>query len=148
MPRTSRIALLSTTWPVQPKEWWFYRKKERNWSVACLLYNWSVSLEFVNEKKLVFLWRCYLCYCIREKLWWWQKKKTTICDIAYLWIKTTNLLVVFWSKCYIIKQLLTIEALDMMWYWPENTNIDLGFASANIGILWSISHHIQCLNSQ
>ena len=52
------------------------------------------------------------------------------------------------SKCYIIKQLLTNEALDMMWYRPENTNIDLGFASVNIGILWSISHHIQCLISQ
>ena len=45
------------------------------------------------------------------------------------------------SKCYIIKQLLTNEALDMM-------NIDLGFASVNIGIIWSISHHIQCLISQ
>ena len=33
------------------------------------------------------------------------------------------------SKCYIIKQLLTNEALYMMWYRPENTNIDLGFAS-------------------
>ena len=51
------------------------------------------------------------------------------------------------SKCYIIKQLLTNEALDMMWYRPENTNIDLGFASVNISILWSISHHIQCLIS-
>ena len=61
--------------------------------------------------------------------------KTEICDIAYLWIKTNDLLVAFWSKCYIIKQLLTIEALDMMWYWPESTNIDLGFASVNIGIL-------------
>ena len=26
----------------------------------------------------------------------------------------------------IIMQLLTIEALDMMWYRPENTNIDRG----------------------
>ena len=41
-------------------------------------------------------------------------EKTTTCEIAYLWIKTNNLLVAFWSKCYIIKQLLTIEALDMM----------------------------------
>ena len=40
------------------------------------------------------------------------------------------------SKCYIIKQLLTNEALDMM------------FAEVKIGILWSISHHIQCLISQ
>ena len=47
-----------------------------------------------------------------------------------------------------IKQLLTNEALDMMWYRPENTNIDLGFASVNIGILWSISHHIQYLIRQ
>ena len=39
---------------------------------------------------------------------------------------------------------MTNEALDR----PENTNIDLGFASVNIGILWSISHHIQCLISQ
>ena len=30
------------------------------------------------------------------------------------------------SKCYIIKQLLTNEALDMMWYRPDNTNIDRG----------------------
>ena len=35
-----------------------------------------------------------------------------------------------------IIQLLTNEALDMMWYRPENTNIDLG------------EHHIQCLISQ
>ena len=44
-------------------------------------------------------------------------------------------------------QLLTIEALDIK-YRPENTNIDRGEAKVNIGILWSISHHIQCLNSQ
>ena len=47
-----------------------------------------------------------------------------------------------------IIQLLTNEALDMMWYRPENTNIDRGEAEVNIGILWSISHHIQCLISQ
>ena len=45
-------------------------------------------------------------------------------------------------------QLLTNEALDMMWYRPDNTNIDRGEAEVNIGILWSISHHIQCLISQ
>ena len=45
-------------------------------------------------------------------------------------------------------QLLTIEALDMMWYRPESTNIDRGGAEVNIGILRSISHHVQCLNSQ
>ena len=50
------------------------------------------------------------------------------------------------EQVYII-QLLTNEALDMMWYRPENTNIDLGEAEVNIGILWSISHHIQCLIS-
>ena len=148
MPRTSQIALLSTTWPVQSKEWWFYRKKRKK-LISCVFTVQLICISRICKwKKLVFLWRCSLCYCIREKLWWWQKKKTTIFDIAYLWIKTNNLLVAFWSKCYIIKQLLTIEALDMMWYWPENTNIDLGFASVNIGILWSISHHIQCLNSQ
>ena len=43
------------------------------------------------------------------------------------------------SFLWSIIQLLTNEALDMMWYRPENTNI---------GILWSISHHIQCLISQ
>ena len=48
----------------------------------------------------------------------------------------------------VIIQLLTIEALNMMWYRPENTNIDLGEAEVNIGILRSISHHVQCLNSQ
>ena len=47
-----------------------------------------------------------------------------------------------------IIQLLTIEALDMMWYRPESTNIDRGGAEVNIGILRSISHHVQCLNSQ
>ena len=47
-----------------------------------------------------------------------------------------------------IIQLLTNEALDMMWYRPDNTNIDRGVAEVNIGILWSISHHIQCLISQ
>ena len=45
-------------------------------------------------------------------------------------------------------QLLTIEALDMMWYRPESTNIDWGGAEVNIGILRSISHHVQCLNNQ
>ena len=45
-------------------------------------------------------------------------------------------------------QLLTIGALDMMWCWPENTNIDRGEAEVNIGILWLTSHHVQCLNSQ
>ena len=51
------------------------------------------------------------------------------------------------KPCNII-QLLTNEALDMMWYRPDNTNIDRGEAEVNIGILWSISHHIQCLISQ
>ena len=45
-------------------------------------------------------------------------------------------------------QFLTNEALDMMWYRPDNANIDRGEAEVNIGILWSISHHIQCLISQ
>ena len=35
-----------------------------------------------------------------------------------------------------------------MCYRPENTNIDRGEAEVNIGIFWSISHRIQCLNSQ
>ena len=43
------------------------------------------------------------------------------------------------SKCYIIKQLLTNEALDMMYYRPENTNIDLGFASV---LVFSCRYHI------
>ena len=47
-----------------------------------------------------------------------------------------------------IIQLLTIEALDMMWYRPESTNIDRGGAEVNIGILRLISYHVQCLNSQ
>ena len=41
-----------------------------------------------------------------------------------------------------MKQLLTIEALDMMWCRHENTNIDLGYASVNIGALRSTSHHV------
>ena len=45
-------------------------------------------------------------------------------------------------------QLMTMEALDMMLYRPENTDIDLGYASVNIGILRSISHHVQLLHSQ
>ena len=45
-------------------------------------------------------------------------------------------------------QLLTIEALDMMWYRPESTNIGRGGAEVNIGILRLISYHVQCLNSQ
>ena len=40
-----------------------------------------------------------------------------------------------------ILQLLTIEA-DMMWCWPESTNIDWGRAEVNIGILRSTSHLI------
>ena len=49
-----------------------------------------------------------------------------------------------------IIQLLTIEALVMIWYRPESTNIDRGGGGAevNIGILRSISYHVQCLNSQ
>ena len=35
-----------------------------------------------------------------------------------------------------------------MLYRPESTNIDRGGAEVNIGILRSISHHVQCLNSQ
>ena len=58
-----------------------------------------------------------------------------------------------------IIQLLTIKALDMMLYRPDNTDIDRGEnrpdntdidrgeASVNIGIIRSISHHVQCLNS-
>ena len=42
-----------------------------------------------------------------------------------------------------IIQLLTIEALIMMWYRPESTNIDRGGGKVNIGILMSISHHDQ-----
>ena len=41
-----------------------------------------------------------------------------------------------------IIQLLTNEALDMMCYRQEDTNIARGQAEVNIGILWSISHHI------
>ena len=52
------------------------------------------------------------------------------------------------TSLYNNTQLLTNEALDMMWYRPDNTNIDRGEAEVNIGILWSISHHIQCLYSQ
>ena len=35
-----------------------------------------------------------------------------------------------------------------MLYQPECTNIDRGEAEVNIGILWSISGHIQSLISQ
>ena len=38
--------------------------------------------------------------------------------------------------CYIIKQMLTMAALNMMCCSPENINIDLGCASVNIDILW------------
>ena len=69
-------------------------------------------------------------------------------DISSVFFSRCNDSCTSLSKCYIIKQLLTNEALDMMWYRPDNTNIDIGFASVNIGILWSISHHIQCLISQ
>ena len=36
----------------------------------------------------------------------------------------------------------------MMWCQPESSTIDCGGAEVNIGILSSISHHIQRLNSQ
>ena len=45
-------------------------------------------------------------------------------------------------------QLLTIEALDLIWCRPESTYIDWGGAEVNFGILRSISYHVQCLNSQ
>ena len=48
---------------------------------------------------------------------------------------------------YII-QLLTIEAVAMMLYRPESTNIDRGGAKVSIGFLRLISHHAECLNSQ
>ena len=51
-------------------------------------------------------------------------------------------------KLYNNIQFLTIEAVAMMGYRPENTNIDRGEAEVNIGILWSISHHIHFLDSQ
>ena len=51
-------------------------------------------------------------------------------------------------KLYKNIQLLTIEVLDMMWYRPEKTSTNRGEAEVNIGVLRSISHHIQCLNSQ
>ena len=35
-----------------------------------------------------------------------------------------------------------------MWYRPESTNIYRGRADVNIGILRSISYHVQYLNSQ
>ena len=47
---------------------------------------------------------------------------------------------------YMIKQLLNIDALDMVLCQSETTNIDLGFASANIGIISTISHHVHYLN--
>ena len=36
----------------------------------------------------------------------------------------------------------------MIWYRPKSINIDRGGAEVNIGILRSISHHVQYLNSQ
>ena len=36
-----------------------------------------------------------------------------------------------------------MEAMDMMWYRPEYTDIDRGTAEVNIGMLRSISHHVQ-----
>ena len=73
-------------------------------------------------------------------------------EIWYIWSYTRDLMSNFFvlitnMKDYII-QLLTIEALDMMWYRPESTNIDQGGAEVNIGILRSISYLVQCLNSQ
>ena len=35
-----------------------------------------------------------------------------------------------------------------MWYRPMTTNIDRGGTEVNIGFFRSISHHVQCLNSQ
>ena len=54
----------------------------------------------------------------------------------------------YWFVPFNIIQLLTIEALDMMWYRPKSTNIDQGGAEVNIGILRSISHYVQCLSQQ
>ena len=41
-----------------------------------------------------------------------------------------------------MKPMLTIESLDMMSCRPENTDIDRGGASVNIGILRLASHHV------
>ena len=47
---------------------------------------------------------------------------------SYISDKALNLNLCFkvYSGCYIIKQLLTTAALNMMCYSPENINIDLG----------------------
>ena len=53
-----------------------------------------------------------------------------------------------WFFPFNIIQLLNNEALDMIWYRPESTNIDRGRAEVNIGYLRLISYHVQCPNSQ
>ena len=57
------------------------------------------------------------------------------------------LLLLFLEKLY-KKQLLTIEALDIMWCRPESSNIDLDSALVNIGALRVTSHHVQYLYCQ
>ena len=73
--------------------------------------------------------------------------------MPYIWLLVFDIcMFIFVNNVYVseinIIQLLAIEALDMIWYRPESTNIDRGRAEVNIGILRSISYHVQCLNSQ
>ena len=71
-------------------------------------------------------------------------------ETSYMASSFEKIALFHFAPCIILPRspLLTNEALDMMCYRPDNTNIDRGKAEVNIGILWSISHHIQCLNSQ
>ena len=86
----------------------------------------------------------------RHKFYLWHLKQS--CDIflylCYNKLCNVSLYLLRFIPLYIVIQLLTIEALYMIWYRPESTNIDRGGAEVNIGILRSISYHVQCHNSQ
>ena len=55
-----------------------------------------------------------------------------------------------WIGIWANQKMSIYRLYNKMWYRPDNINIDRGGAGAsvNIGIIWSISHHIQCLISQ
>ena len=91
----------------------------------------------LKKTLMTYIWGSKISVCFPR----WIKKER-VYEIYFFYQNTQYQL----FQNYTIK-LLNIEALDMMCR-PESTNIDRDGAEVNIGILRSISNHVQCLNSQ
>ena len=127
-----------------------YQHKDTIFFINCTMfrrklsvhYHWKAIYRHCENLTEVGIYECILRVNDVNKKISTLNLKMYVLYFAFKQIKAK----VTWSNDII--QLLTIEALDMMWYRPENTDIDRGEAEVNIGILRSISHHVQCLNSQ